>query len=65
MSSGICIGCRRDMDERHTLHDYTTTGGLKELQSGHFENGQDDREDQNKMERQPYLPPGSCVANNS
>ena len=36
-------------------------------QSGHNENGQDVREDLNKLERQPQPqpPPGSCVAKNS
>ena len=33
------------MDGRDTLHDSTTTGGLKEWQSGHPKNGQGGRED--------------------
>ena len=33
------------MDGRDTLHDSMTTDGQKEWQSGHHENGQDDRED--------------------
>ena len=36
---------REYMDGRDTLHDSTTSDGLKERQSGHHENGQGGRED--------------------
>ncbi len=53
------------MDGRDTLHDSKTTDGQKSDRVDTTRMDKTAGKTLNKMERQPYPPPGSCMAKNS